>query len=169
MARFLGCWLVLGTFSAVWAPIAAAFDGYYDVSLPLGGRNLIDVSPSSSDQGLQLLVLAGGRMLMGGLCEVAAHAFCATRLHPDGSYDTAFGPGGQGQFRKPGGVSAEPRCRRANDGAPSGWPAAVRGEQRRYRSSRGAQVGRQRPRHAGRAQSCRFAGIAARTTKNDAS
>lgn len=95
MKRFLASLFFPAAFFS--ATCSYAFDGFYDLSLPLGGRNLIDVSSSSSDRGLQMLVQADGRLLLGGSCAVAAHTFCAARLHIDGSYDTTFGPGGVGK------------------------------------------------------------------------
>ncbi|MEO7064660.1 MAG: hypothetical protein ABI082_12925, partial [Dokdonella sp.] len=65
-----------------------------------------DVSPDAKDVGQAMQALPDGRLFLAGTCyrpEPPAigdfPAFCSTRLRPDGSYDTSFGPGGVGYVR----------------------------------------------------------------------
>ncbi len=98
--------LVLSILSVSAAHDARAADGYFDTTFGTGGVLLVDVSADAKDAGQAMQVLPDGRLFLAGTCyrpEAPAigefPAFCATRLHPDGSYDTSFGPGGVGYVR----------------------------------------------------------------------
>ncbi|MEO7326682.1 MAG: hypothetical protein ABIW82_17820 [Dokdonella sp.] len=85
---------------------ARAADGYFDTTFGTGGVLLVDVSADAKDAGQAMQVLPDGRLFLAGTCYRPEPpgigvfpAFCATRLHPDGSYDSSFGPGGVGYVR----------------------------------------------------------------------
>jgi uncharacterized delta-60 repeat protein len=83
----------------LFAPSASAVsaDGFYDNTFSGDGRQLIDVSSSTSDNGRVLRILTGGKLLMGGTCVTGAtNYFCITRLDANGNKDLAFGPDNTG-------------------------------------------------------------------------
>jgi uncharacterized delta-60 repeat protein len=75
------------TAALMMATSARAVDGGYDTSWGGNGRFTVDVS-TGSDIGRKLLIRPDGKMVVAGTC---GDDFCAIRLLPNGSYDTAFG------------------------------------------------------------------------------
>lgn len=91
--------LVLCALSAPMAGSAANVEGFYDASFSGDGRQLVDVSASSSDQGRILRIQPGGKLLIGGTCgSGATNYFCATRLDASGAIDLSFGPDNTGKI-----------------------------------------------------------------------
>lgn len=85
-----------------------AQEGNFDPTFGDHGRLLVDVSALNRDDDLKrLILLPGGKMLLGGSCEYQDavdpelfwSTFCVTQLLADGSYDGTFGPGGVGYIQ----------------------------------------------------------------------
>ena len=92
-------WIVFSFAACVPIAHAQNVDGYFDTSFVGTGYKLVDVSTSTKDAGQILRIQSDGKLLMGGTCGTASLVyFCATRLHPDGSIDTSFGPSGTGSI-----------------------------------------------------------------------
>jgi uncharacterized delta-60 repeat protein len=77
----------------VLASWAHAQEGTSDPGFGNGGRTWIDVTPSTTDTGDNLIRLPNGNFFMGGACNSVA---CATWLSPSGAYATGYGTSGTG-------------------------------------------------------------------------
>jgi uncharacterized delta-60 repeat protein len=83
-------------------------DGSLDASFGAGGKVVTDFE-GGSDEGRGVVILADGKILVGGVMtrfSGSARAFALARYNPDGSLDLSFGSGGKVSTSFPAGPSA---------------------------------------------------------------
>lgn len=95
-------WLaMLCAMSATGSATSANTEGFYDASFSGDGRQLVDVSASTTDKGKILRIQQpSGKLLIGGTCGSGATVyFCVTRLDSAGAIDLGFGPDNTGTIK----------------------------------------------------------------------